>query len=274
MPFNSCQFSCDLSEHESRNSVVARTVAEKSHVTALAKGNRFMSPKQLVAALVLACFAFGPATKAFAQAAAPVPPPAPQAPQYPPAQYPAQYPQRVQPVEQYPPPPPPASAMAPNGEFVAPMSQTTQPTYVPQSVAMSGPRFIKDWEEGQPIPYGYHHETRVRKGLVITGSVVFGVLYLYSTFFAAVGSDAGTNKLGWMAVPVVGPFLETSETSSATLQYILVLDGLAQAAGVAMLFGGFMYPKHLLVRNDLASMTVVPMKIGMDGSGLGVVGRF
>jgi hypothetical protein len=154
------------------------------------------------------------------------------------------------------------------------MSQTTQPTYVPQSVAMSGPRFIKDWEEGQPIPYGYHHETRVRKGLVITGSVVFGVLYLYSTFFAAVGSDAGTNKLGWMAVPVVGPFLETSETSSATLQYILVLDGLAQAAGVAMLFGGFMYPKHLLVRNDLASMTVVPMKIGMDGSGMGVVGRF
>jgi hypothetical protein len=232
-------------------------------------------PRQFVVAFSLACFAWGSATNAFAQAApgAAPPPPYP-APQQPPPQYPAQYPQRVAPPEQYPPPQPPASAIAPNGEYVAPMSQTTQPTYVPQSVAMSGPRFIKDWEEGQPIPYGYHHETRVRKGLVITGSVVFGVLYLYSAFFAAVGSDAGTNKLGWMAVPVLGPFLETTETSSASLQYILVLDGLAQAAGVAMLIGGAMYPKHLLVRNDLASMTVVPMKIGMEGSGLGIVGRF
>ena len=230
-------------------------------------------PKQFVVAFSLACFAWGSATNAFAQTAPGAAPPPPAPPQYPP-QYPAQYPQRVPPPEQYPPPQPPASAVAPNGEYVAPMSQTTQPTYVPQSVAMSGPRFIKDWEEGQPIPYGYHHETRVRKGLVISGAVVFGVLYLYSAFFAAVGADAGTNKLGWMAVPVLGPFLETTETSSATAQYVLVLDGLAQAAGVAMTVGALVYPRHLLVRNDLASMTVVPMRIGMEGSGLGIVGRF
>jgi hypothetical protein len=53
-----------------------------------------------------------------------------------------------------------------------------------------------------------------------------------------------------------------------------MLDGLAQAAGAALLFAGVMYPKHLLVRNDLATMTVVPMKIGLEGSGFGLVGRF
>jgi len=248
-----------------------------------------MSPNQLVASLVIAGILCASTGSAFAQArpGAPVepvaaPPPAgpPPPPQY--QQYPRMppYPQRYQPAEQYPSPEPPASAIAPNGEYVAPMSQTTQPTYIPQSVAMSGPRFIKDWEEGQPIPYGYHHETRVRKGLVISGSVVFGVLYLYSSLFAAIGADAadgGENKLGYMAIPVLGPFLEMSQTSgpgSATADYLLALDGLAQAAGVTMLVCGLMYPKHLLVRNDLASMTVVPMKIGLEGTGAGIVGRF
>ena len=247
-----------------------------------------MSPNQLVASLVITGILCASTGNAFAQArpvapaepapapAAAGPQPAPPPPQY--QQYPRmpQYPQRYQPAEQYPSPEPPQSAIAPNGEYVAPLSQTTQPTYLPQSVAMSGPRFIKDWEEGQPIPYGYHHETRVRKGLVISGSIVFGVLYLYSGFFAAVGADAssGDNQLGYLAVPVLGPFLEMTKTDSATADYVLMLDGLAQAAGVAMLACGLIYPKHLLVRNDLASMTVVPMKIGMEGSGLGVVGRF
>ena len=73
---------------------------------------------------------------------------------------------------------------------------------------------------------------------------------------------------------MLGPFLEWSETDSTTLRYMLTLDGLAQAAGLTLLICGLIYPRHLLVRNDLASGTVVPMKIGMDGSGLGFVGRF
>jgi len=179
-------------------------------------------------------------------------------------------------------PQPPASAVAPNGEYVAPLSQTTQPTYVPQSVALSGPRFIKDWEPGEPIPYGYHEEARVRKGLVISGAVVGGVLYIISTMIASLGADiasenGGDNKTAWMYLPVLGPFLEMSETSgsgAATANEFLVLDGLAQAAGLTMLIAGLMYPRHLLVRNDLATVGVLPMKIGMEGEGLGLVGRF
>jgi hypothetical protein len=230
-----------------------------------------MSPNQLVVASLIASILGASGGNAFAQAPAPaqVPPPG----QSPPAQYPPRY----QAPEQYPPQQPPASAIGPNGEYVAPLSQTSQPTYVPQSVALSGPRMIKDWQEGEPIPYGYHHELRARKGMVIAGSVLFGVTYLVSAYVGAIGSDVadgGRNQTGWMFFPVLGPFLEWSETDSTTLRYMLALDGLAQAAGVTMLICGLIYPRHLLVRNDLASATVVPMKIGMDGSGLGLVGRF
>jgi hypothetical protein len=247
-----------------------------------------MSPKTFVVASVLTSFLSAIAGTAHAQAPAPPqaaqpPPPQYPPPQYPPGQAPPQgYPHPAQyggEPRYYPPQPPPASAVAPNGEYVAPLSQTTQPTYVPQSVALSGPRMIKDWEPGTPIPHGYHAETRVRKGKVISGSIVFGVTYLYSSFIAAIGQDISSETgddhgLGWLFIPVLGPFLEMMETDSTTAHYILALDGIAQAAGVTLLVTGLMYPKWVLVRNDLASATVVPMKIGMDGSGFGLVGRF
>ena len=62
--------------------------------------------------------------------------------------------------------PPPSHAPTPNGEYVAPLQQQTQPMYVPQSVAISGPRQITTWQEGEPIPPGYHPVQRIRRGLV------------------------------------------------------------------------------------------------------------
>lgn len=212
------------------------------------------------------------APPAAAQASAMTPPPqsGPAAPP-PPAGYP------------YPPPAnqgwgAPPSAIAPNGEFVAPLSQVTQPTYLPQSVALSGPRMIRDWHDGDPIPWGYHREERVRKGEVISGSIVFGVPYLYSAFFAAVGADAyGSsgegNKLGWLYLPVVGPLLELTEYSSSTLDYLLVLDAAAQGLGAWLMIHGLTTPRAVLVRNDLA-FSVMPARLGKDGTGLMMLGRF
>jgi hypothetical protein len=205
------------------------------------------------------------------------------APQYPPPQQPPP-PPWGQPASPWgnpqplpPPPPPPASAVGPNGEYVAPLSQTTQPAYVPQSVALSGPRFIKDWEPGQPIPYGYHAENRTRKGPIIAGSVLFGVTYGYSAFIASIGQDlsssGGSNKVASLYIPVVGPFAELFQSNSATADYLLVLDGAAQAVGVALFVYGMTTPRPLLVRNDLA-FTVAPMKMGRDGNGFGFIGRF
>ena len=67
-------------------------------------------------------------------------------------------------------PPPPYSAQAPKGEYVAPLQQQTQGVYVPQSVAMSGPRRITDWDETQPSRPGYYVTTQVRRGMIGRGA--------------------------------------------------------------------------------------------------------
>jgi hypothetical protein len=174
-------------------------------------------------------------------------------------------------------PAPPPTAAAPNGEYIAPLSQPTQQVYVPQSVALSGPRMIKDWDESQPIPPGYHRETRVRKGLLIGGAIVFGVPYLYSGLIASVGEDvsgSSTNHVAALYIPVLGPFIEMGQTDSATGRYMLALDGLAQSAGAFMFIYALVAPRQVLVRNDLALLTVTPIKMGRDGQGLGFIGRF
>jgi hypothetical protein len=173
----------------------------------------------------------------------------------------------------------PPSGVAPNGEFVAPLSQTTQPYYVPQSVALSGPRFIKDWHDGDPMPWGYHREERARKGEIISGAILFGVPYLYSTFIAALGDDissstGGSNPVGWLYLPVLGPFIEISKSDSAAVNEVLVLDGLAQGIGAALFFHGLLYPRPILVRNDLALLSVTPAPVGKDGTGMMLMGTF
>jgi hypothetical protein len=180
--------------------------------------------------------------------------------------------------------PPPASARQPNGEFTAPLAQQTQQVYVPQSVAMSGPRVIKDYEEGEPIPPGYHADTRIRTGLVVGGAVTFGVMYLFSVLAGAVindvadqpdyyGSSTKNERGDFLFVPVLGPFLQMTKTKSSSGNTMLVIDGVAQAAGATMLIVGITSPKTVLVRNDLAEVRVTPMQVG-TGNGVGLVGTF
>ena len=178
-------------------------------------------------------------------------------------------------AQEAPPPPPPAT---PSG-YTAPLYQQTQPSYVPQSVAMSGPRLIQDWEEGQPVPPGYHPDTRIRKGLVIGGAVMFGTLYLLSALVAAAGSDSssnGGNAEAALWIPGVGPFIQMTSTSSSVANVFLAIDGLGQAGGLAMLIYGLAAPKTVLVRNDLGGLHLrpTPMTFGRSGSGFGLVGSF
>jgi hypothetical protein len=178
-----------------------------------------------------------------------------------------------------PPPPPPeeeppaSGARQPNGEFIAPLSQPTQPSYVPQSVAMSGPEEIDDWDGKRAIPAGYHPETRKRKGLIISGAIMFGASYLISAFAGSIAADTSHDGAPLLFLPVLGPFLQTSNWSSSTGRFFLVVDGGCQAAGFAMLLSGLMLEKTVLVRNDLGA-TLVPIRTREGGSGLALFARF
>jgi hypothetical protein len=218
-----------------------------------------MTPRPLVGIFVIGAVVSSSFASAHAQDSAPGPQPAPEVAAPAPAQ-----------------PPPPGYPQYPPG---TPYQQVPgpQPTYVPQG-PIAWPRYIKDWEEGQPVPYGYHPETRARKGLVITGSVLFGVLYLLSTLVAA-GNDSSYdgNRYSALWIPVAGPFVQMASSNNGSGDdEAFLLDGVAQAAGVTMLVLGLAFPRTILVRNDLTSISFVPtpMKVGHDGGGLGLVGRF
>lgn len=168
-----------------------------------------------------------------------------------------------------PPPPPPQM-------YPAPLSQQTQPTYVPQSVAMSGPEEIDDVDDERAPPPGYTAVHRKRKGLLIGGGVTLGATYGVSALVAAVGSDTsdgGKNEVAAMWIPVAGPFVQMSRTDSATARVFLAGLGGAQVAGAIMLYYGLTSTRRVFVRNDLVGVTVVPFA-DRNSSGLALAGRF
>jgi hypothetical protein len=174
---------------------------------------------------------------------------------------------------------PPMAQPQPMPVYPAPLSQTTQSTYVPQSVAMSGPEEITDFDFTRPVPLGYTPIQRTRKHLIVGGAVTFGVVYGLSAFVAAVGEDSSrtsgrSNEVGALWVPVLGPFLEMGQTDSATGRFFLAGVGVAQAAGALMLYYGLTSKERVLVRNDLVgSLTVAPIA-GNGASGMALAGRF
>jgi hypothetical protein len=164
-------------------------------------------------------------------------------------------------------------------QYTAPLSQTTQPSYVPQSVALSGPHQLA-YHEGEPVPPGYTPVQRVRKGAIIGGAILFGSLYMMSTMGAAANADDSSHRsseLVGLWVPAVGPFIAMAGTSDSIGKYFLAIDGLGQVAGSALLLYGLLSPKTVLVRNDLTvskpKVSAAPIAAG-KAPGVGLVGTF
>jgi hypothetical protein len=159
-------------------------------------------------------------------------------------------------------------------EYPAPLSQRTQPSYVPQSVALSGPPILAH-AEGEPVPPGYTAVPRRRTGALIAGATVLGSLYMLSAMAASISAD-DDNELAPLFMPVVGPFAQLFGTESASGRFFLVVDGLGQSAGLALLIYGLTSMKTVLLRNDLTTSSsprprVLPV---VSARGVGLVGTF
>ncbi len=182
----------------------------------------------------------------------------------------------------------PARAQAvvqPAPVYAPPVYVQPQPVYGP-TVSL-GPRVIRNWQEGEPIPPGYHPAERVRLGLVIGGATLFGVMYFFSVLAASICTSAGpdgksivcggsTTHEDALLVPAAGPFIQMAQSTPATGEVFLALDGLAQLGGIAMLAYGIAAPKPVLVRNDLGKAPPPRLEIApLVGVGrIGVMGRF
>lgn len=140
-----------------------------------------------------------------------------------------------------------------------------------ERVLPPGPARIR-WDDDRAAPAGYHLEGGVRDGLVIGGAVTLGSLYLLTALTAAALNDTNRDgSAGVLYVPVAGPFLHLKDASSDTAKLVLVVDGVAQAAGAAMLVVGLATPRTFAVRNDAAKLEIRPV-VGPGSAG--VVGTF
>jgi hypothetical protein len=132
------------------------------------------------------------------------------------------------------------------------------------------------YKEGDPIPPGYEVSSRPRRGLIIGGAVTLGTTWLLSVLTASIVESIGRENPLWpLYLPVVGPFIAigTAESEGVGTLY-LVIDGVAQAGGLAMIIAGFAAPETRLERKGDFSINVTPMPMGMQGGGLGLVGTW
>jgi hypothetical protein len=145
------------------------------------------------------------------------------------------------------------------------------------------------YKEGRPIPVGYHVEEVPNKGLVTAGWITTTIPYGIG-LFVAVSADF-KNQSGWLAVPIVGPWLlmgkrsygchdahgDTQESVDCVADVFVVMglltDGVIQAAGGSLLLAGHLSTKTVLVRDEEQALRVAPMRVG-TGYGLGAMGQF
>ena len=155
------------------------------------------------------------------------------------------------------PPPPAPGQYPPQPGYPPPPGYGPPPDPYNYGVPPGTPYYgdLDDWEEGDPIPPGYRPDTRIRKGLVIGGAATMGGLWLISVVVGALAvsieeADDAVQSPGeintvtpedWypMFAPVVGPFITiaTVDAAGGGLAFLLI-DGIGQAGGLAMLIAG------------------------------------
>ncbi len=159
-----------------------------------------------------------------------------------------------------PPAPIPPSA---EGQGNTPRHEPVPPPYAP----VVAPRLHHiPYYSGMAVPPGARIIERRRVGLIIAGAALFAVPYALSL--------VGTRNHRELAIPVLGPFLAMSETSTLARPFY-VLDGLAQAAGVALLISGLVIRKRYLElwANDQQRLRWQPM-LSAENAGLSFDLRF
>ena len=158
--------------------------------------------------------------------------------------------------EATPPPPPP------------PQPLPAAPADYP--LAASGPRTL-EWEPGEPVPQGYRPVSQIRTGLVVGGAVTFGSVWLLNALVASVGIDINQGQAWPLYIPILGPFIAmgTFQRVQAVDAFFLVLDGIVQAGGLAMLIAGIAAPRHQLVRNRYTSL-LFPMPVSFGNGSAGI----
>jgi hypothetical protein len=147
--------------------------------------------------------------------------------------------------------------------------------------------------DGGPVPAGFHVEERPRRGMLIAGPVIIGSAYAIGLTVAS--TDNFPNSTGWLAVPVLGPWItlaarhhstdcvstdtfdtctDVSTNDDSSTRTFLILDGLTQATGAILLVYGIASPQKVVKRDFVGSLHFTPAMVGRDTYGGFVTGQF
>jgi hypothetical protein len=166
-------------------------------------------------------------------------------------------------------------AAADDEQPVAPARPAPPAGYGTSPAGRAAPRGPTEMDDlGGDIPDGYVLESRINKGLVIAGASVFGGVYLLTCMGAAIAHDESSNpeQFDPLFIPVAGPFVTIhTADANATGTFGLVIDGLAQTAGLSMFIAGLAAQEDVLVWRGSYGQTVRP-EAGPGGAS--VVGTF
>lgn len=142
-------------------------------------------------------------------------------------------------------------------------------------------------------PPGYQVEEHTPATPIVVGSLLVGVPYATGLGIAA--AEGFANSSGWLAVPVLGPWLalgardnpcdgarDAQEFNSDVghcvaepfVRGMLVLDGVLQATGSVVLIAGASASEKRVVPKRSARVVAMPQPVGRSGYGVGVVGSF
>ncbi len=119
---------------------------------------------------------------------------------------------------------------------------------------------------------------RPNRPLLITGAVLFGASYGPSLLYDQTSTYNTQSDLG---IPVAGPWLDlrndvcTMQPCDELSSGLLILDGLAQSIGVALLLSSLFVPEDAFqVFSRRTSVVVTPSRLSHAAYGIGASGSF
>lgn len=168
----------------------------------------------------------------------------------------------------------PNPAYGPNSGYVPNQGYGAPPGYQPSAPVKVPTQF--DYIEGAEIPPGFRLDTQPRAGLAIGGFSMFAATYLPTIITAGFVIDNDRSAAAApLFAPGIGPFfaIGTLQTGAGA-GVLLVLDGLAQSAGLAMGIAAFASPRRVIVRSQYGSVHFAPIATGGAIPGFGLAGDF
>ncbi|WP_437644292.1 hypothetical protein [Sorangium sp. So ce362] len=167
----------------------------------------------------------------------------------------------------------------------APPGYPPPPGYAPAAppVILGMPRTLP-FKEREPPPAGYRLETQMSRRLVVAGSIVLGTAWALAALTAGSILAEGESEAGSytpLFVPVGGPFItlatgediDFSSDGGQVAGSLVLLNGLTQVTGFALLVAGLVSNQQVWVRSDIprkVSLHTPELLVGPTGGTLRV----